>query len=46
MDQKLNKSNLDIEIHHGIKNIISISKIMNNIAITQNLTSNVCRVSS
>jgi hypothetical protein len=41
MDQKLKRSNLAKEIHQGIKNITSISKIINKIAITQNLISKV-----
>jgi hypothetical protein len=46
MDQKPNKSSFETDTHHGIKNIISISKMINKIAITQNLISNVCLVSS
>ena len=40
------RSNLDNETHQGIKNIMSISKMINKIAITQNFISKVCLVSS
>ena len=40
MDQNPKRFNLEIDIDHGIKNNISMSKITNKIAITQNRTSN------
>ena len=39
IDQKPNKSKFDSDTHQGAKNIISISKIINKIAVTQNFTS-------
>jgi hypothetical protein len=46
IDQKLNKLSFEIETHQGTKNVISISNTKNNMAITQNLISNKCRVFS
>lgn len=46
MDQKPNKSSLETDIHQGTKKVISRSNNKNSIAITQNLISKTCRVSS
>ena len=46
MDQKLSKSIFETDTHHGTINVNSMSNNKNNIAITQNLISKMCRVLS